>query len=136
MAQFPQVPDLNLPVTERIGVPNMNVEIGKWGVANPHPGLGKDSNIGNEFGHTVYPKMIYKEDKTSFVVNNAEEEAIAKGETLNNGPTIAEWVAAGYKASAYPPEGYDSKSSDDEIKAAIEAEIAEAKSKIKDGWGK
>lgn len=136
MAQFPQVPDLNLPVKDRIGVPNMNVEICKWDVANPHPGLGKDPNIGNEFGHTVYPKMIYLADKTSVVVNNAEEEAIAKGETLNSGPTIAEWVAAGYKASAYPPKGYDSKSSDEEVKAAIEAEIAEAKSKISTGWGK
>jgi hypothetical protein len=38
------------------------------------------------------------------------------------GPTIAEWVAAGYKAGAYPPRGYESKSTPEEIAAAIDAE--------------
>src|SRR5689334_7077706 len=36
-----------------------------------------------------------------------------------DGPTIAEWVAAGYRASAYPPSGYASKSTAEEIQAAI-----------------
>lgn len=40
------------------------------------------------------------------------------------GPTVAEWVASGYSASAYPPSGYHSKSSADEIAAAIAAEAA------------
>jgi hypothetical protein len=136
MAQFPQIPDLNLPVHERIGVPNMNVPIGKWDVANPHPNLGKDPNIGNEFGHTFYPKMLYIDTKP-VVVNNAEEEAIALGGTLNNGPTIQEWVAAGYKASNYPPAGYESKSTEEEINEAIAEEIKEAQAKMhKSGWGK
>lgn len=39
-----------------------------------------------------------------------------------NGPTIAQWVAEGYKASAYPPAGYVSVSSQAEIDNAIEAE--------------
>ena len=39
-----------------------------------------------------------------------------------DGPTIAEFVAAGYPAVNYPPEGYASRSSQAEIDAAIEAE--------------
>ena len=39
-----------------------------------------------------------------------------------DGPTIAEFVAAGYPAVNYPPEGYASRSSQEEIDSAIEAE--------------
>lgn len=39
-----------------------------------------------------------------------------------DGPTIAQWLAEGYKASAYPPAGYASVSSQAEIDKAIEAE--------------
>ena len=39
-----------------------------------------------------------------------------------DGPTIAEFVASGYLALNYPPEGYASRSSQEEIDAAIEAQ--------------
>jgi len=39
-----------------------------------------------------------------------------------DGPTIAEFVAAGYPAVNYPPDGYASRSSQEEIDAAIEAQ--------------
>ncbi|ARB26221.1 hypothetical protein HX787_10940 [Pseudomonas tolaasii] len=39
-----------------------------------------------------------------------------------DGPTIAEFVAAGYLAVNYPPEGYVSRSSQEEIDAAVEAQ--------------
>lgn len=39
-----------------------------------------------------------------------------------DGPTVAEFTAAGYKASDYPPEGYASRSSAEEIEAALTAE--------------
>lgn len=39
-----------------------------------------------------------------------------------DGPTVAEYVAAGYQASAYPPEGYASRSTADEISAAVTAQ--------------
>lgn len=39
-----------------------------------------------------------------------------------DGPTVAEWVAAGYKADGYPPAGYVSRSTPEEIEAAIEAQ--------------
>lgn len=37
-----------------------------------------------------------------------------------DGPTIAEWVEAGYPATSYPPAGYVSRSSQEEIDAAIQ----------------
>lgn len=37
-----------------------------------------------------------------------------------DGPTLAEFVDAGYLAANYPPEGYASRSSQEEIDAAIE----------------
>ncbi|MFG0828774.1 HeH/LEM domain-containing protein [Pseudomonas sp. CJQ_7] len=36
-----------------------------------------------------------------------------------DGPTVAEWVEAGYLAVNYPPEGYASRSTQEEIDAAI-----------------
>lgn len=44
-----------------------------------------------------------------------------------DGPTIEEYVAAGYDASNYPPDGYASRSTDEEILAAIEAQEAAKK---------
>lgn len=41
-----------------------------------------------------------------------------------NGPTIKEWVDAGYKAADYPPNGYEAKSSPEEIERAVAAEAA------------
>lgn len=39
-----------------------------------------------------------------------------------DGPTVAEFVAAGYKASNYPPEGYAPRSTVEEIAEALKAE--------------
>ncbi|HCN47075.1 MAG TPA: hypothetical protein DIT18_16650 [Pseudomonas sp.] len=39
-----------------------------------------------------------------------------------DGPTVTQWVAEGYKASAYPPAGYAALSSQVEIDKAVEAE--------------
>lgn len=55
-------------------------------------------------------------------LQTAEEIAEEAKAAAAKGPTIAEWVAAGYKATAYPPTGYDSKSSQAEIDAAIAAQ--------------
>jgi hypothetical protein len=53
----------------------------------------------------------------------AEIEAERKAaEPRTDGPTVAEYVAKGYKASGYPPAGYASRSTPDEIAAAIAAE--------------
>ncbi|KPY33139.1 HeH/LEM domain-containing protein [Pseudomonas syringae] len=39
-----------------------------------------------------------------------------------DGPTVSEYVAAGYKASNYPPKGYESRSSAEEIAEALKLE--------------
>lgn len=49
----------------------------------------------------------------------------ADGDGLRaDGPTIADYVAAGYKASSYPPHGYVSRSTPEEIAVAVAAEKA------------
>lgn len=65
-------------------------EIGKhnydgYGPANPHPGHGKDPNIMNEFGHTVYPKwvkgQIAKDAKHEKEILGEEKKAAAWSES-------------------------------------------------------
>ncbi len=125
---FPEPKDLVLPYEDTIldGRPK---DLRVWTVSNPHPGFGKDPNILNEFGHTKYPMFV-----GSVIVNNEAEEKAVKGEVealSNEGPTIQQYVEKGYKASEYPPKGYASKSSPEEIKAAVDAE----KAKAAQGWG-
>jgi len=43
----------------------------------------------------------------------------------DEGPTVEEFVAAGYLAKNYPPDGYASRSTDEEILAAMTAQEAE-----------
>ncbi len=45
----------------------------------------------------------------------------AGGALRGDGPTVADYVAAGFSASNYPPEGFASRSSADEIAAAVAA---------------
>ncbi|TGS80951.1 hypothetical protein EN818_30770, partial [Mesorhizobium sp. M3A.F.Ca.ET.175.01.1.1] len=40
----------------------------------------------------------------------------------DDGPTIAEYIAAGYPAASYPPVGYTSRSTEEEIATAVKAE--------------
>ncbi|MDA8521985.1 hypothetical protein [Acidovorax sp. NCPPB 4044] len=40
----------------------------------------------------------------------------------DDGPTVAQYVAAGYGAESYPPAGYASRSTEDEIAAAEKAQ--------------
>ena len=42
----------------------------------------------------------------------------------NTGPTVQEYVAAGYRAENYPPEGYEAVSTPEEIDAAIAEQTA------------
>lgn len=45
-----------------------------------------------------------------------------KREDHTPGPTVQEYVAAGYDARKYPPQGYESRSTQEEIDAAITAQ--------------
>lgn len=142
LTQFPEPADLNVDFVNRTG-DSRPVNVHPWSVENPHPGFGKDPNILNEYGHTKYPMFVGK-----VIVNNPEEEKTARGEPSvpeagwgkapelkQDGPTVHEYVAAGYKAKDYPPKGWAVKSSQQEIDLAIaEEETAEAKAAV--GWGK
>lgn len=118
-AQFPEPADLDVSFVDRTG-DSRPKDFQQYTVANPHPGFGKDPNILNEMGHTKFPMWVGK-----VIVYNEEEEKAARGEPelKTNGPTVEEYVKAGYKASGYPPKGYTSKSSKEEVSAAVALEI-------------
>lgn len=68
----------------------------------------------------------YSTTKPEGSENNAGGDSGA-GALRDDGPTVAEYVEAGYPAKSYPPSGYASKSTDEEVQAAIKAqEEAEA----------
>jgi hypothetical protein len=54
----------------------------------------------------------------------AAQKAADAEKTPTAGPTIQQWVAAGYKASNYPPSPYASSSSAEDVAAAVAAEKA------------
>ena len=65
---------------------------------------------------------VTKPNGDKVIANNEDEEHAALGvvkELLQDGPTIAEFVAAGYDPKKYPPKGYAPKSDEKEIKEAI-----------------
>lgn len=77
-AQFPEPEKLDLL---EIGVPDNNA--GKYTLSNPHPAYGKDPNIINQLGHTVYPKWVdSKIDGKRVIVNSPMEEAQHLGEEV------------------------------------------------------
>lgn len=63
-----------------------------YNVSNPHPKYGKDENIINEFGHTLYPKMIYPngKDHAGVVAKSPEEEAALMGNKPDAKPIEAQ----------------------------------------------
>lgn len=76
-------------------------------------------------------------NKCEVLDGDTDGKAWATGQ--NQGPTVEEYVAAGYRAENYPPQGYEARSTKDEINAAIAAQKAadEAANKAgaKDGKG-
>ena len=143
---FPEPKDLAVSYENMIG-DSKSIVTHKYTVENPHPGYGKDPNIMNEYGHTVYPKWVKTKDGIQAIAQNAAHEAELVGEKIKeavgwgdkpklreDGPTIHEYVDAGYKAKGYPPAGYEVKSTQQEIDLAIaDEETAEAKAAT--GWG-
>lgn len=126
---FPVPKAITPPIRDLIGDSSNHMPHTEYTLDNPHPGFGKDPNILNYLGHTKYPKMVKNKIGDNVVVKNEEEENEALGkevELRDDGPTIQEYVAAGFKAKDYPPKGYASKSTETEIKAMIDAAS---------GWG-
>lgn len=71
-------------------------------------------------------EMVEAEAKDLLRRGKAELHGVLGDELRTDGPTVAEYVAAGYRADNYPPQGYASRSTDEEIQAAIDAQEAEA----------
>lgn len=61
----------------------------------------------------------------------AREVAERGSQLKQDGPTVAEFVKAGYPAKNYPPAGYASKSTAEEIAEAVKADEAAALAKAK-----
>lgn len=78
MAQFPEPKKLDIL---EIGIPDNNV--GKYTLTNPHPDYGKDPNIINQLGHTIYPKWVdSKIEGKRVIVNSEMEESQHTGEDV------------------------------------------------------
>lgn len=63
------------------------------------------------------PNIIEAYKRAGIIVTDGSSLALRQ-----DGPTVAEFVASGYKASNYPPKGYASRSTADEIAEALKAE--------------
>jgi len=63
------------------------------------------------------PNIIEAYKRAGIIVTDGKSSSLRE-----DGPTIGEFIAAGYKASNYPPEGYASRSSADEIAEALKTE--------------
>lgn len=68
-------------------------------------------------------------EKTDFDTLKAMGAVRATSDLRDDGPTVAEYVAAGYMAANYPPRGFASRSTPEEIAAAVAAAPTEAAKK-------
>jgi hypothetical protein len=67
------------------------------------------------------PNIIEAYKRAGIKVTGADENGLR-----TDGPTVAEYVEAGYQAGNYPPTGYASRSTAEEIDAAIAAQKPKA----------
>ena len=83
MVAFPEPADLEVDFVDRIG-DSQPKYVNQYGVANPHPGFGKDPNILNEYGHSKYPKMVYPDGPGTVgkVAQSEVEEAALMGKAV------------------------------------------------------
>lgn len=65
------------------------------------------------------PNIIEAYKRAGIIVTDGKSPGLRE-----DGPTVAEYVEAGYKASAYPPEGYASRSTQEQIGAAVAVQSA------------
>jgi len=105
-------------------------ELKKFKVAREHQGdkITDDGSVVHRFaeGDTrLADPVIVKTLVDSGVL--IDPDAPKAGELRSDGPTIAEFVGAGYLAKNYPPKGYASRSTKKEIAAAIAEQDLAAK---------
>lgn len=72
--------------------------------------------------HPVSPELKAKLRAEGYKIIDARFAPV--DHLRDDGPTVAEYVAAGYLPAGYPPKGYASRSTEDEIADAIAAHAA------------
>lgn len=76
--------------------------------------------IKNENGPVLINSDEYREEEHGPTYETVEAAGgEAAGEPRNDGPTVAEYIERGYRAVDYPPQGYASRSTPEEIAEAI-----------------
>src|SRR5664279_3794338 len=70
------------------------------------PGHGQASTQAPE---TVVPKSVSEPKIAPLVIETEAVKPVEPPALRTDGPTLAEWVAAGYVANNYPPSGYAPK---------------------------
>ena len=81
-------------------------------------GEGPDKDVREGTEHTV-TRTRGKQLEANGLVEILSDDDVDDDEIKIDGPTVAEYVAAGYPAKNYPPIGYASRSTADEIADAI-----------------
>lgn len=88
-------------------------------------------HIGDKLYEQGDQREAEERDVAHLVKNGVLRPASGDAETLReDGPTVAEYVAAGYPAASYPPQSYASRSTPEEIAQAVAAQEAEARAKL------
>lgn len=85
-----------------------------------HDKNGKPVEVGTIVpvsGDRIPPSLL---NKCEVVHEDTKDKEWTTGQ--NPGPTVEEYVAAGYRAENYPPQGFEPRSTPQEIAAAIEAQ--------------
>lgn len=81
--------------------------------------------------HPVSPERKKELNKAGFKIVDARfapaEDKPVDNHLRSDGPTIEQYASAGYPAASYPPEGYSSQSTAEEIAAAIAAQASSNK---------
>ena len=106
----------------------MNLKITKPGYHDKNGKLVEVGTIVSVSGDRIPASLL---NKCEVVAEDAKGKEPVTGQ--NPGPTVEEYVAAGYRAENYPPQGHEPRSTPEEIAAAIEAQKAadEAAKKLK-----
>ncbi|EZP57435.1 hypothetical protein [Sphingomonas sp. RIT328] len=81
-------------------------------------GVGPDKDVREGSEHTV-TRARGSQLKANGLVEILSDDDDESGELKTDGPTVGEYVAAGYPAKNYPPAGYASRSTGEEIAEAI-----------------
>lgn len=96
-------------------------------------GVGPDKDVlaGSEHSVTRTRAAELKANGLVEIISDEDHPDDGSEDLRTDGPTVEEYVAAGYPASAYPPSGYASRSSAEDVAHAIAAQADGSKQEDK-----